>query len=165
LKVSNVASIQSQESVAEETRRLQISGRRVVFTNGCFDILHPGHIDILTRARHLGDVLVVAINSDSSVRRFKGPGRPVFPESERAELLASLEMVDYVCIFEEDTPLEIILKVRPDILVKGADWGLDGIIGRSEVEGWGGQVIAIPLVEGHSTTGIVDRILSRTARS
>lgn len=133
----------------------------MVFTNGCYDILHSGHIDLLRRARELGDALVLAINSDDSVRRLKGSGRPIFNERERAELLAGLEMVDFVCAFDGDTPLEAILKIRPDILVKGADWGLDEIVGRHEVESWGGRVVAIPLTEGQSTTGIVERVLSR----
>src|SRR5215470_2922385 len=110
------------DSVAEQVRGLKKTGKRTVFTNGCFDILHPGHIDLLRRARSLGDILVVAINSDNSVRRLKGPNRPVFPDAERAEILSALDMVDFVCTFDEDTPLETILKIRPDILVKGADW-------------------------------------------
>jgi D-beta-D-heptose 7-phosphate kinase/D-beta-D-heptose 1-phosphate adenosyltransferase len=156
--------ISALDSVAEKARQLQASGKKVVFTNGCFDILHPGHIDLLRRARNLGDALVVAINTDASVRRFKGPRRPITPEQERGELLAGLEMVDFVCMFDEDTPLEAILKVRPDVLVKGADWGLDGIVGRNEVENWGGKVVAIPLVEGQSTTSIVERVLARYKR-
>jgi D-beta-D-heptose 7-phosphate kinase/D-beta-D-heptose 1-phosphate adenosyltransferase len=147
--------------VAGQTRRLQASGKKIVFTNGCFDILHPGHIDLLGRARSLGDALVVAINSDASVRRLKGASRPVFSEKERAELLASLEAVDFVCVFAEDTPLETILTIRPDVLVKGADWGLDAIVGRTEVERWGGRVAALPLVAGQSTSGIVERVLER----
>ena len=122
LKVPNV-SIHSRSSIAQEVRRLQSSGKKVVFTNGCFDLLHPGHLDLLTRARALGDVLVVAINSDNSVHRLKGPQRPVFPENERGEILSALEMVDYVCTFDEDTPLEAILEIRPDILVKGCRLG------------------------------------------
>ena len=153
--------IASLELIAQKTRGLQASGKKVVFTNGCFDILHPGHIELLKQARDCGDALVVAINTDASVRRFKGANRPIIPEQERAELLAALEVVDFVCTFDEDTPLEAILKVRPDILVKGADWGLDGIVGRSEVEGWGGKVIALPLVQGVSTTGIVERVLEK----
>jgi D-beta-D-heptose 7-phosphate kinase/D-beta-D-heptose 1-phosphate adenosyltransferase len=153
-------SIQSRVSIASEARRLQSSGKKVVFTNGCFDLLHPGHLDLLTRARALGDALIVAINSDTSVKRLKGPNRPVFPEHERAEILAALNMVDYVCAFDEDTPLEAILEIRPDVLVKGADW-TDNIVGSREVEGWGGKVIALPLVEGQSTTGIIERVLHR----
>lgn len=144
---------------------MQAAGRLVVFTNGCFDILHPGHIDLLQRARTLGDGLVVAINTDNSVRRMKGPNRPILPQDERAELLAALEMVDFVCMFDEDTPLQAILEIRPDILVKGADWGLDNIVGRSEVEGWGGQVIALPLVQDKSTSGIIERVLERYGRA
>lgn len=153
-------SIHSRDSISQEARRLQSSGKKVVFTNGCFDVLHPGHLELLKRARALGDVLVVAINSDASVRRLKGPNRPLFPENERGEILSALNMVDYVCTFDEDTPLEAILAIRPDVLVKGADW-VDNIVGSSEVEGWGGKVIALPLVEGLSTTGIIERVLHR----
>ncbi len=159
------SNIESLESVAERARTLRQSGKKVVFTNGCYDILHPGHIELLSKARALGDVLVVAINSDESVSRLKGPGRPIFDEAERAELLGALEMVDFVCTFSEDTPLEAILKIRPDVLVKGADWGIDEIVGRAEVESWGGKVIALPLVDGQSTTGIVERVLTRYGNS
>jgi D-glycero-beta-D-manno-heptose 1-phosphate adenylyltransferase len=162
LKDSNVVP-SSQDFVARAARGLQASGGKVVFTNGCFDVLHPGHIDLLRKARQLGDALVVAINSDASVRRLKGPARPVFSEDERAELLAALEMVDYVCTFDEDTPLEAILKIRPDILVKGSDWK-DNIVGQPEVEGWGGRVVAVPLVAGKSTTGIIERVLDGSSR-
>jgi D-beta-D-heptose 7-phosphate kinase/D-beta-D-heptose 1-phosphate adenosyltransferase len=153
-----VAFIHSRDSIGQEIRRLQSSGKRIVFTNGCFDIIHPGHIDLLTRARQLGDALVVAINSDSSVRRLKGPERPIFPENERAEILKALEVVDYVCTFEEDTPLETILTIHPDVLVKGADW-VANIVGQQEVEAWGGRVEALPLVAGQSTTGVIERVL------
>jgi rfaE bifunctional protein nucleotidyltransferase chain/domain len=158
------ALIDSVTAVSEKTHRLQESGKKVVFTNGCFDILHAGHVDLLQRARELGDVLVVAINSDASVRRMKGVNRPIIPENERAELLAGMGMVDFVCVFDEDTPLQAVLKVRPDILVKGADWGLDAIVGGAEVEGWGGKVVALPLVQGKSTSGIVERVLARYGR-
>ena len=151
----------SIDAVAAQTRVLQQSGKKVVFTNGCFDILHPGHIDLLYRARALGDVLVVALNSDASVRRLKGANRPIFNERERVELLAALEMVDFVCTFDEDTPLQSILAIRPDILVKGADWLAEGIVGSAEVERAGGRVVALKLVDGQSTTGIVERVLSR----
>jgi len=160
LKVSNVP-IDSPDAVAEQVRRLQASGKKIVFTNGCFDVLHPGHLDLLTRARALGDALVVAINGDDSVKRLKGPNRPIFPETERGEILSALEPVDYVCTFNEDTPLEAILSIRPDILVKGADW-TDNIVGSKEVEGWGGKVVALPLVPGQSTTGVIERILERS---
>ena len=153
--------IASLESVAESAGLLRKSGKRVVFTNGCYDILHPGHIDLLYRARALGEVLVVAINSDQSVRRLKGPGRPIFDQNERAEILAGLEMVDLVCIFDQETPLQTILAIRPDILVKGADWDIDDIVGRPEVESWGGQVVAVPWIEGNSTTAIIERVLAR----
>jgi D-beta-D-heptose 7-phosphate kinase/D-beta-D-heptose 1-phosphate adenosyltransferase len=157
-------SIQSRAALAAETRRLQSSGKRIVFTNGCFDILHPGHLDLLARARAFGDALIVAINSDSSVKRLKGEDRPIFPEQERAEILSALEMVDYVCTFDEDTPLETILEVRPDVLVKGADW-TNNIVGSGEVEQWGGKVVALPLVAGQSTTGIIERVLHRGSSS
>ena len=152
--------VASLQAVANEVRKLQAAGKKVVFTNGCFDILHAGHIDLLRRARALGAALVVAINSDASVRRMKGPNRPIIPELERGELLAGLEMVDFVCTFDEDTPLEAIMKIHPDVLVKGADWTAN-IVGQPEVEGWGGKVVALPLVEGQSTTGIVERVITR----
>jgi D-beta-D-heptose 7-phosphate kinase/D-beta-D-heptose 1-phosphate adenosyltransferase len=157
--------IESLESLAERGRTLRQSGKRVVFTNGCYDILHPGHIELLSKARALGDVLVVGINTDESVRRLKGAGRPIFDEAERAELLGALEMVDFVCTFAEDTPLEAILKIRPDVLVKGADWGVDEIVGRSEVESWGGKVVSVPFLRGKSTTDIVERVLTRYGNS
>jgi D-beta-D-heptose 7-phosphate kinase/D-beta-D-heptose 1-phosphate adenosyltransferase len=152
--------IPSTESITRKVRELQAKGKKIVFTNGCFDILHPGHIDLLRKARALGDVLLVAINSDASVSRIKGPHRPIFNQAERAELLSGLEMVDLVTVFDEETPLETILKIRPDVLVKGADWGLDNIVGRREVESWGGRVAALSLTEGQSTTGIVERVLA-----
>ena len=148
------------EQLTQRVQQWRAAGEKVILTNGCFDVLHPGHLDLLARSRALGDALVVAINSDSSVRRLKGPKRPVFPESERGEILSALRMVDYVCTFDEDTPLEAILAIRPDILVKGADW-VDNIVGSNEVEGWGGRVVALPLVEGQSTTGIIERVLHR----
>jgi rfaE bifunctional protein nucleotidyltransferase chain/domain len=155
------AEISSVETISRNVREAQQSGKRVVFTNGCFDILHAGHVDLLKRARSLGDVLVVAINTDASVQRMKGSDRPIIPEQERAELLAGLSMVDYVCTFDEDTPFEAIVKVHPDVLVKGADWGINDIVGRTEVDGWGGKVVVLPLIEGKSTTGIVERVLAR----
>ncbi len=132
--------------------------KRVVFTNGCFDILHPGHIRMLEKARSLGDALVVGINSDPSVQEIKGPQRPLIPESERAEVLAALESVDFVTVFGETTPRELIAEILPAILVKGSDWGPDEIIGREEVEAAGGQVISIPLEAGYSTTKLIERI-------
>jgi D-beta-D-heptose 7-phosphate kinase/D-beta-D-heptose 1-phosphate adenosyltransferase len=132
-----------------------------VFTNGCFDILHSGHVELFSRARGLGNALVVAINSDASVRRLKGRRRPIFEEGERAEILAAMRDIDFVCIFGDDTPLQTILGIRPDILVKGTDWKDKGIVGQTEVESWGGAVVAVDLVEGHSTTGIVERVVER----
>jgi D-glycero-beta-D-manno-heptose 1-phosphate adenylyltransferase len=140
--------------LAEERR----AGRRIVFTNGCFDILHPGHIRLLESARNLGDVLVLAINSDRSVRQNKGPNRPVICDAERAEVAAALAAVDYVVLFDEPTPREIISRVLPDILVKGSDWGADEIVGREEVEAAGGRVVSLPLEPGFSTTAIIERI-------
>jgi rfaE bifunctional protein nucleotidyltransferase chain/domain len=134
------------------------SGRCVVFTNGCFDLLHPGHIASLEQARSLGDALLVGINSDASVRQLKGPGRPVFPQLERAEILAALECVDAVLIFDELTPREVISRLLPDILVKGGDWPSDQIVGREEVEAAGGRVVSIPVVPGYSTSAILQRI-------
>ena len=140
------------------------AGRKVVFTNGCYDVLHPGHIRLLEKARSLGDILVLALNTDASVQRLKGPNRPLISESDRAELAAALEAVDAVTFFDEDTPRELIAAVLPDILIKGADWA-HFIAGREEVEAAGGQVLALPLEPGYSTTNIVDDILARQARS
>ena len=134
------------------------NGRKIVFTNGCFDLLHPGHIRSLEQARALGDALIVGLNSDSSVRQLKGPGRPVLPEDERAEILAALECVDAVVIFNEPTPREIITKLLPDVLVKGGDWAGDKIVGREEVEAAGGRVVSVPVVPGYSTSAILEKI-------
>jgi D-glycero-beta-D-manno-heptose 1-phosphate adenylyltransferase len=136
------------------------NGQRVVFTNGCFDLLHPGHIESLQAARALGDVLIVGINSDSSVRSLKGPARPVLPEQERAEILASLECVDAVLIFPELTPQRVISLLLPDVLVKGGDWPGDRIVGREEVEAAGGKVVRIDIVPGYSTSKILEKIRS-----
>lgn len=138
--------------------RERAAGRRIVFTNGVFDILHPGHIRYLQAARSLGDVLIVGLNGDDSVRRNKGPDRPINSEHERAELVASLGCVDAVVIFHEDIPDQIIRLVQPDILVKGADWAADQIVGRDTVEARGGSVVRVPVEEGFSTTAIVARI-------
>jgi len=134
---------------------LKRRGMRVVFTNGCFDLLHPGHTRYLAEARKLGDVLVVAVNSDRSVTALKGPGRPIMPESERAEILAALEAVSYVTIFDNLTPQAVIARMLPHVLVKGGDWGPTEIVGRAEVEAAGGQVVSIPVVPGHSTSSII----------
>lgn len=144
--------------VAEEFRR---EGRRVVFTNGVFDLLHPGHIRYLSQARRLGDALIVGVNSDRSVRSNKGDGRPINAETERAELLAALEAVDAVVVFDEDTPHEVIAAVQPDVLVKGADWPEDGIVGRDIVEARGGRVVRVPVEPGYSTSSIIEKIRQR----
>jgi D-beta-D-heptose 7-phosphate kinase/D-beta-D-heptose 1-phosphate adenosyltransferase len=143
------------EVVAELKRR----GKRVVFTNGCFDLLHPGHTRYLEEARKLGDVLIVALNSDRSVRALKGSERALQPEAERAEILAALKVVDYVTIFDELTPQAVIARMLPQILVKGGDWKPDAIVGRAEVEAAGGRVVSIPLAEGYSTTAIIEAAL------
>jgi D-beta-D-heptose 7-phosphate kinase/D-beta-D-heptose 1-phosphate adenosyltransferase len=136
------------------------AGGRVVFTNGVFDLLHPGHVRYLRRARALGDALIVAVNSDRSVRRNKGPSRPITPELERAEVLSALDAVDAVVIFDEETPLAVISALQPDVLVKGADWGEDAIVGREVVEARGGAVVRVPIEAGYSTTAIVKKIKS-----
>ena len=138
--------------------RLRAVGARAVFTNGCFDLVHRGHVTYLQKARSLGDALILGLNSDESVRRLKGEGRPILPMDERAFLLAGLEAVDHICVFDEDTPLELIRMLQPDILVKGGDYTLDGIVGREVVEAGGGKVMTVPVVEGRSTTDIVERI-------
>ena len=132
--------------------------RTVVFTNGCFDLLHPGHVEYLAQARALGDALVVGLNSDASVRRLNGAGRPLLPEAGRAAMLAGLRSVDAVTLFDEDTPLELIRALLPDVLVKGGDYDLDGIVGRDAVEKAGGDVRVLPFVEGYSTTDILTRL-------
>ncbi len=136
-------------------------GRTIVFTNGVFDLLHPGHVRYLRAARALGDVLVVAVNSDRSVRLNKGPARPITPEKERAEILAALVCVDAVAIFDEATPLEVITAVQPDVLVKGADWAADAIVGREVVEGRGGRVVRMAIAQGFSTTAMIEKIRKR----
>ncbi|MGE4297816.1 MAG: adenylyltransferase/cytidyltransferase family protein [Desulfovibrionaceae bacterium] len=138
--------------------------KKIVFTNGCYDILHPGHVDLLARARFLGDLLVLGLNSDASVRSLgKAPGRPVNPLAERAYVLAHLASIDFVVPFDESTPYELIKAVRPDILVKGGDWGVDAIVGRDIVEADGGQVYSLPLLPGYSTTGFIAKIKSGCA--
>jgi D-beta-D-heptose 7-phosphate kinase/D-beta-D-heptose 1-phosphate adenosyltransferase len=148
----------NQEEASGWAARLRHSGRRVVFTNGVFDLLHPGHLRYLQEARRHGDALVVGVNSDRSARANKEPGRPIVPENERAEVLAALSCVDVVVVFDEDTPHEIISKIQPDVLVKGADWAADRIIGRDIVEARGGRVVRVPLAEGYSTSEIIAKI-------
>jgi rfaE bifunctional protein nucleotidyltransferase chain/domain len=152
------SSILTLEQAILRFGREKRNGRRVVFTNGCFDLLHPGHIKSLEQARALGDALIVGLNSDASVRELKGDGRPLLPERERAEILAALECVDAVVIFDAPTPREVIARLLPDVLVKGGDWPGDQIVGREEVEAAGGRVVSIPVVPGYSTTDILRKI-------
>jgi len=153
-----ILSIDQLRSERERLRRLE---NRVVFTNGCFDLIHPGHIRYLQEARRLGDVLIVALNSDRSVRELKGETRPILNQNERAEVMAALNCVEYVTIFDEPTPREIIAALLPDVLVKGGDWDLDRIVGRDEVEAAGGEVLNLPFIEGCSTTDLIERIMRR----
>jgi rfaE bifunctional protein nucleotidyltransferase chain/domain len=155
--------IKTLDAARDECNQMKESGKRIVFTNGCFDILHPGHIRYLSAARELGDVLVVAVNSDASVRIIKGPKRPILKEQERAELVAALECVDLVLIFDEDNPLRVIQNLLPDILVKGGDWAADKIIGSDVVKSAGGEVKRIPFVTGFSTSDIINRVVERYA--
>ncbi len=152
-----IPSASALRQVLSDVRR---QGKKIVFTNGCFDLLHPGHVHMLTQAKALGDVLVVAINSDASVQRLKGATRPILNEQERAAVLSALEAVDYVVLFAEDTPLELIRLVQPDVLVKGGDWSAEAIVGGSEVKEWGGTVARIPYQVGFSTTDIIARVLA-----
>jgi len=138
--------------------RLRAAGRTVVFTNGVFDLLHVGHLRYLQQARALGDALIVGVNSDRSVRTNKGQGRPITPEAERAEILSALACVDGVVVFDEDTPHDIITALQPDVLVKGADWAADAIVGRDVVEARGGRVVRVPIEAGHSTSALVEKI-------
>jgi D-beta-D-heptose 7-phosphate kinase/D-beta-D-heptose 1-phosphate adenosyltransferase len=146
------------DALAAFVRDARAAGKRVVFTNGVFDILHPGHVRYLQAARAHGDVLIVGINSDASVRRNKGPERPINPQGERAEVLAALACVDAVAIFDDDTPADVIRRVQPDVLVKGADWPADQIVGRDTVEARGGRVVLEPVEQGYSTSAIIERV-------
>lgn len=146
------------DCLIRERALLRDSGKVLVFTNGCFDLLHPGHVRYLAQARALGDALVVALNSDRSVRILKGQGRPILSEMERAEVIAALEAVDYVTLFDEETPYSLIVQLLPDVLVKGGDWQLNEIVGREQVEAAGGRVLSLPFLEGSSTTEIIERI-------
>ena len=150
--------ILSAAVLAHQVRQAKAAGKTVVFTNGCFDLLHAGHVMLLERAKRLGDVLVVAINSDASVRRLKGPRRPIVPQRDRAQLLAALASVDYVTVFNEPTPESLLRRLRPHVLVKGADWSSTKIIGRELVERDGGRVVRLPLLRGYSTSRLVERI-------
>ena len=148
----------SLERAAAFARALQAEGRRVVFTNGVFDLVHPGHVRYLRAARAEGDALIVAVNSDRSVRASKDSGRPVIPDNERVELIAALDVVDAALVFDEDTPKYVIATIQPDVLVKGADWATDRIVGRDTVEARGGRVVRAAIAQGYSTTAILERI-------
>ncbi|MBN1570289.1 MAG: D-glycero-beta-D-manno-heptose 1-phosphate adenylyltransferase [Acidobacteria bacterium] len=157
--------IKSLDEIVQARARLRDLGRKLVFTNGCFDILHVGHVRYLNQARSLGDALAVGINSDRSVREIKGNSRPIMPESERAEVLAALACVDFVFVFDDPTPGRVIDAIVPDVLVKGADWGISEIVGRETVERAGGVVLNVPLVEGSSTTEIIRNVMERFGQS
>jgi len=150
-------SVLSRQQISAYATRVRTAGGRVVFTNGVFDLVHPGHVRYLSEARRLGDALIVGINSDRSVRANKGPDRPITPEAERAELVAALGSVDAVTVFDEETPHVLITAVQPDVLVKGADWGPDNIVGRDIVEARGGKVVRIELAPGFSSTRLIER--------
>ena len=149
------------EIIKSEIQALQQQGKKIVFTNGCFDILHAGHVDIFQQARNLGGALVVAVNSDISIKKIKGEKRPVVPQAQRMQVLAALEAIDYVVIFDEENPFKIIKEIQPDILVKGGDWPVETIVGRELVEKKGGKVLSIPLMEGISTTNIIEEVKKR----
>ena len=155
-----MGSFHSRAELVKQRAIWKRQGKTVVFTNGCYDLLHPGHVRLLEHARSLGDVLILALNSDSSVRRMKGPARPLISQNERAAVAMALAAVDAVTVFDEDTPRELIAEVLPDVLVKGADWS-HFIAGREEVEAAGGRVLAVSLVLGYSTTNIVERMINQ----
>jgi rfaE bifunctional protein nucleotidyltransferase chain/domain len=146
------------EDVARFGERCRQAGENIAMTNGCFDVLHAGHLRLIEAARAEADRLLVAINSDASVRGLKGPERPLIPESERAEVLLAMAAVDAVAVYDDETPMRVVEALRPSVLAKGADWPLDQIVGRAEVESWGGRVVRIPLLQGRSTTAILERI-------
>jgi rfaE bifunctional protein nucleotidyltransferase chain/domain len=153
--------VKTHDELREIIDDLHRAGRTIVFTNGCFDILHTGHVRYLEIAKSYGDVLIVAVNSDESVRKIKGEKRPIMPQDERAEMVAALYMVDYVTVFEEADPHRVITELTPDVLVKGGDWDVDQIVGRDVVEMRGGKVYSIPYIEGSSTTSVIERILEK----
>jgi rfaE bifunctional protein nucleotidyltransferase chain/domain len=152
--------ILEREALLNKLDALRKKGKKIAFTNGCFDILHVGHVRYLREAKKTADVMVLALNSDSSVRSIKGEKRPLVPENERAEVLAALEFIDFVTIFPELTPLELINYLKPDVLIKGGDWPEEKVVGREEIKKWGGRVAIIPEIEGKSTTNIVEKIKS-----
>lgn len=162
--VHAASKVKSLTGVVRAVRKARAAGRRVVFTNGCFDLLHRGHTRYLERARSLGDILVVAVNGDASVRALKGPGRPVVPADQRAEVLAALSAVDYVVIFEELDPARAIRAVQPDVLVKGGDWPVSQIVGADVVQARGGTVRSLPYVDGASTSALIGRVLGQAPK-
>ena len=153
--------IKTREELRRIVENLKAKGKRIVFTNGCFDLLHIGHVRYLEEAKSLGDILVVGLNSDRSVRGLKGPNRPILPEEERAEILSGLECVNYINIFDEPTPLELISSLQPQVLVKGGDWTKEAAVGKEVVERSGGEVVILPFVEGSSTSNLIEAILKR----
>lgn len=150
--------IKSFREIEKISRQFKKTGKRIVFTNGCFDILHKGHIRLLKKAKSLGDILIVGLNTDSSIRRLKGKGRPFLKERDRAEILSALEMIDYVVLFHEDTPYQLIKIVKPDVLVKGGDYKKEEVVGKDIIESYGGKVYIFPVVKGVSTTQIAKKI-------
>jgi len=157
--------IRSLGELALVRRKLRREGKTVVFTNGCFDLLHGGHIRLFREAKRRGDVLVVALNTDASVRRLKGPSRPIFPLKERLEVLSAVADIDYLTWFAENTPRKIIAALLPDVLIKGGDWTPDEVVGKAEIEAAGGRVVIVPYFKGHSSTSIIDRIIQDSSRS
>jgi rfaE bifunctional protein nucleotidyltransferase chain/domain len=155
--------IKKLEDLVKVRRRLKREEKKVVFTNGCFDLIHGGHVRLFRKARAEGDILIVALNTDASIRKLKGPCRPVFPLRERLEILEALADIDYLTWFGESTPQKTVAALLPDVLVKGGDWKPDNVVGRAEVEAAGGRVVIFPYVKGHSTTGIIEKILRRPA--
>jgi D-beta-D-heptose 7-phosphate kinase/D-beta-D-heptose 1-phosphate adenosyltransferase len=155
----------SLKKIVKIRKELKKEGKKVVFTNGCFDILHKGHVYLLKRAKKLGDILIVGLNSDSSVKRIKGEKRPIFSVRDRAFVLSSIDVVDYIVIFNEDTPLKVIKAIEPDVLVKGADWDKKSIVGREIVESLGGKVVRIPVLKGFSTTSVIEKLLRLSSKN
>lgn len=159
--MNNISKIKNRKELKVILDNLKKEEKKIVFTNGCFDLLHVGHIRYLKEAKKMGDILVVAVNSDESVKKIKGENRPIYSENERAEILSSFEMIDYVVIFNEDNPIKIISELLPDVLVKGGDWSIDKVLGRDIVEKNGGKVVTIPPVENNSTSTILKTICDR----
>jgi len=154
-----IAKVKSLSALGKIRARLRKQGKKIVFTNGCFDLIHGGHIELFRKAKSLGDVLIVALNTDASVRKIKGPSRPVFPLEERFEVLGAIDYIDFLTSFAEETPQKIIAALLPDVLVKGGDWQSGQVVGKKEVEAAGGRVVIVPYLKGHSSTSIIHRIL------